>query len=78
MLRGVRVKRINQNICVNDARLNGHRRKGRGDGTGLPLRGAKLAIPGPGMDVAFVLKQTQGGVLHQVRGISPGFGGDLR
>jgi hypothetical protein len=29
-------------------------------------------------DVIFILKQTQGGIFHQMLGISPGFGGDLR
>jgi hypothetical protein len=43
MLGRVRVKRINQNVRVNNPRLNGHRRKVRGDGMSLSRRDARLA-----------------------------------
>lgn len=77
MLRGVRVERTNQNVCVNNPRLNGHRRKHRGDGMSRSLRDARLAIQGPGHGAAFIFKQAQYGVFHQVLGISPGFSGNL-
>lgn len=57
-----------EEVGINDARLNGHRYKCRGDGTGLLCRG----------EIDLILKQIQYDIFHQTLSIGSGVSGKLR
>jgi hypothetical protein len=71
MLWSVGVERINENIRIDNSWLNGHRCRCRAGAMSLRTQDSRPAIPVQPLDVDFILKQAQDGILHQMFGIRP-------